>query len=131
MASPTKPHIETVSILGSKSIHIGFHLIPYMISTTLENVKSSTYVFITDTTLGRLYLPEILAEFRNQAAKIESSKRPRVLSFEVSPGEGAKSRQQKEEIEDFMLESKCTRDSVILALGGGVVGDLSGFVAAT
>lgn len=30
-----------------------------------------------------------------------------------------------------MLSNKCTRDSAILALGGGVVGDLAGFTAAT
>lgn len=30
-----------------------------------------------------------------------------------------------------MLDNKCTRDTVILAFGGGVIGDLTGFVAAT
>lgn len=30
-----------------------------------------------------------------------------------------------------MLDNKCTRDTVILAFGGGVIGDLAGFVAAT
>lgn len=36
----------------------------------------------------------------------------------------------KAELEDFMLEHRCTRDTVVLALGGGVVGDLVGFVSA-
>ena len=30
-----------------------------------------------------------------------------------------------------MLRAQCSRDSLIIALGGGVVGDLAGFVAAT
>jgi len=30
-----------------------------------------------------------------------------------------------------LLDSKCTRDTVMLAFGGGVIGDLTGFVAAT
>ena len=34
-------------------------------------------------------------------------------------------------MKDYMLSNKCTRDSAILALGGGVVGDLAGFTAAT
>ena len=34
-------------------------------------------------------------------------------------------------LKDYMLSNKCTRDSAILALGGGVVGDLAGFTAAT
>jgi len=55
----------------------------------------------------------------------------RILSKIVRPGEESKSRKVKEEIEDWMLEERCTRDAVVVALGGGVVGDLSGFVAAT
>ncbi len=51
--------------------------------------------------------------------------------YEVAPGEGAKSRKVKEEIEDWMLDAKCTRDTVMLAFGCGVIGDLTGFVAAT
>ena len=34
-------------------------------------------------------------------------------------------------IQDWLLDNKCTRDSLFIALGGGVVGDLIGFVAAT
>ena len=55
----------------------------------------------------------------------------RFLTYVISPGETSKSREGKAEIEDFLLLSKCTRDTVILALGGGVIGDLVGFVAAT
>ena len=39
--------------------------------------------------------------------------------------------QVKSEIEDWLLDNRCTRDTVILAFGGGVIGDLTGFVAAT
>jgi pentafunctional AROM polypeptide len=124
-----QPDIEKVSILGTESIHVGFHLIPYIIHTVLSQLQSSTYLLITDTNLGKLYLPALENEFHSQAANVD--RKTRLLSFQVAPGEEAKSRRQKELIEDFMLENKCTRDSVILALGGGVVGDLSGFVAAT
>jgi pentafunctional AROM polypeptide len=124
-----QPDLEKVSILGTESIHVGFHLIPYIIHTVLHQLQSSTYVLITDTNLGRLFLPALEEEFHAQAATV--GRKTRFLSFQVAPGEEAKSRRQKELIEDFMLENKCTRDSVILALGGGVVGDLSGFVAAT
>jgi pentafunctional AROM polypeptide len=53
------------------------------------------------------------------------------LDYIVPPGELSKSRATKDAIEDFMLKEGCTRDSCILALGGGVVGDLAGFVAST
>lgn len=132
--SQPQPDVLKVSILGSEAIHVGFHLMPYIVSTILTNLKSTTYVIVTDTTLGKLYLNGLLDEFSTQTernVKISGTSRPRVLQYQVSPGEQAKSRQQKEDIEDYMLENKCTRDTVLLALGGGVVGDLTGFVAAT
>lgn len=52
-----------------------------------------------------------------------------LLSFPA--GEKSKSRKVKEEIEDQMFLLGLGRDTVILALGGGVVGDLAGFIAAT
>lgn len=55
----------------------------------------------------------------------------RFLEYIIPPGERSKSREGKAQIEDFMLENSCTRDTVVLALGGGVIGDLVGFVAAT
>ena len=42
-----------------------------------------------------------------------------------------KNRKTKAAIEDFMLSQACTRDSCLIALGGGVIGDMVGFVAAT
>ena len=47
------------------------------------------------------------------------------------PGEGTKNIKAAESLYDRCIEAKLDRDSVILALGGGVVGDLAGFVAAT
>lgn len=51
--------------------------------------------------------------------------------YVVAPGEQSKCRATKADIEDFMTDNGFDRGSVIVALGGGVVGDLSGFVAAT
>jgi len=35
------------------------------------------------------------------------------------------------EVEDWMLSEKCTRDTVVIALGGGIIGDMIGYVSAT
>ena len=51
--------------------------------------------------------------------------------IEVPEGESSKSLQQVELIYDRMLEMKCDRKSFLIALGGGVIGDLTGFIAAT
>jgi len=47
------------------------------------------------------------------------------------PGEASKTRQQWAQLTDALLEQGFGRDSGIVALGGGVAGDLAGFVAAT
>lgn len=49
----------------------------------------------------------------------------------LPPGEGIKSRSMKEKIEDALIERGCGRDSCLIAIGGGALLDLIGFVAAT
>jgi 3-dehydroquinate synthase len=55
----------------------------------------------------------------------------RVNSCLVSPGESTKTMESVGKIYDFLLEHRVERNDVIVALGGGMVGDLAGFVAAT
>ena len=55
----------------------------------------------------------------------------RVLVYIIPPGEESKSRETKAAMEDWMLEHRLTRDTIVMACGGGVIGDLVGFVAAT
>ena len=51
--------------------------------------------------------------------------------IEISAGEKAKSFNEYQKVLSRMMEIGCDRSSTILAFGGGVTGDLSGFVAAT
>lgn len=51
--------------------------------------------------------------------------------YAFRPGESSKSIETKCRLEKKMLAAGCGRDTLILALGGGVVGDLAGFIAAT
>jgi shikimate kinase/3-dehydroquinate synthase len=52
-------------------------------------------------------------------------------SIVVPPGEGTKSMDYAIKIYDFLVKHRAERDDIIIALGGGMVGDLAGFVAAT
>ena len=54
-----------------------------------------------------------------------------VLTHTVAPGEGSKSLDTAGQLYDWLLGSGVERGDIIVALGGGVVGDLAGFVAAT
>lgn len=123
--------ILKVSILGKESIHCGFHLIPYIAETVLATLPSSTYILVTDTNIAKLHLAAFEKEFASALDASTASPKPRFLTLVIPPGETSKSRDGKANIEDFLLLNRCTRDSVILALGGGVIGDLVGFVAAT
>lgn len=49
----------------------------------------------------------------------------------VPPGEQSKSRDRKAQLEDELLSLNCGRRTLVVAVGGGVVGDLAGYVAAT
>ena len=53
------------------------------------------------------------------------------LTLAFPPGESSKTRDQWARLTDALLEQGYGRDSGIVALGGGVAGDLAGFVAAT
>ena len=84
---------------------------------------------MTDTSIAPLFLDDLKSAFQAELDKQQKS--ARLLTHSVLPGERSKSRATKAEVEDYLLSQRCTRDTVILALGGGVVGDLTGFVAAT
>ncbi|KAH0252231.1 AROM pentafunctional protein, ARO1, partial [Aureobasidium melanogenum] len=88
-----------------------------------------TYILITDTNIGALYTPAFEAAFNEHTSKLDNA--PRLLTYQVAPGESSKSRSTKAAVEDWMLSQGVTRDSVVIALGGGVIGDMIGFVAAT
>ncbi|HEU5478875.1 MAG TPA: 3-dehydroquinate synthase, partial [Candidatus Tumulicola sp.] len=62
---------------------------------------------------------------------VDSFEDPSPLLLRVPPGEVHKTRATWASLTDEMLDAGCGRDTTVVALGGGVVGDLAGFVAAT
>jgi len=132
--SHPNPHIDKVSILGSETIALGFHIFDYLLRDTLTNFKASTYVVVTDVHLQKLYLDRFQTAFHKiseEVSKGSGAALPRLLTYVIPPGEESKSRAVKAEIEDYFLAQSCTRDTLVFAMGGGVIGDLVGFVAAT
>ena len=103
----------------------------YVAKDLISGCPSTTYVLITDTNIGSIYTPGFQKSFEEAAAAVSPS--PRLLVYYAPPGEVSKSRQTKADIEDWLLSQSppCGRDTVVIALGGGVIGDLTGFVAAT
>ena len=53
------------------------------------------------------------------------------ISYVVGPGENSKNIETYSDILNFLAKNGISRSDLIIALGGGVIGDLAGFVAAT
>ena len=78
-------------------------------------------MIITDEQIAPLYLNDIY-----QALQGED-----VVHTVIPSGEATKSIEYYYQLQTTALENRLDRHSLIIALGGGVIGDLSGFVAAT
>lgn len=85
--------------------------------------RAHAVVVITDDNVSPHWLAPAMNALEDAA--------PRLLSLTVPAGEAYKTRTQWAALTDQMLEAGCGRDTAVVALGGGVVGDLAGFVAAT
>jgi len=85
--------------------------------------KELRYAIVTDKTIEKLHGRQLEKELKRKGLD--------VFSISIPSGEQHKTRETKRAIEDAMIARGLGRDSCIIALGGGVVTDLAGFVAAT
>ncbi|MBO8125868.1 MAG: 3-dehydroquinate synthase [Firmicutes bacterium] len=98
----------------------------FTFQTELANLRRATSakaLLVTDTTVGELYGAEVSQILSGLGWQVK------VVSF--PSGEGAKNLQSVEAIWEAGFDFGLDRKSVIFALGGGVIGDLAGFAAAT
>lgn len=103
-------------------VYVGAEVINELSSFIKETYPSLTnLILITDETVAGLYLPVI------KTALSEFDVKPII----VPSGEKAKTFDVYYKCLSFALEQKLDRKSVLLSFGGGAVGDLGGFVAAT
>jgi len=106
------------------SVHIGSDLIAFSEDfARLLNLKSSRAIVITNPLIGTLYLKQ-LEEVLEDAGVTP-------LHYIIPDGEQYKTAVMVDRIYGFLLENKVTRHEQLIALGGGVIGDLCGFVAST
>lgn len=88
-----------------------------------ENFKAKKIAIITDENVHKIYGKGIEQQFLNGNKNIEF--------IVLKPGEKTKSFNTLPEVYNKLLDFKITRSDLIIALGGGVIGDLAGFVSAT
>lgn len=115
----TTLHTLTVS-LGERSypIHIGADLLTR--SDLWSAFKGRPIRLITDANVARHYLDTVMTALTLSAEHVRV----------IPAGEASKTWAMAGSIQDWLLETRLPRDGLLVALGGGVIGDLVGFCAA-
>ena len=117
--------MQTLNVaLGERvyPIHIGENLLSNG-DLLLPHLKRKQVAIVTNTTVAPLYLEKIAQSLRDAGVA--------VISVILPDGEQYKNSATLGLIYDALLQNRCERGTTLIALGGGVVGDLTGYAAAT
>ena len=85
-----------------------------------SQIRGQDLLVVTNTTVARLYLAKLRASLHGR----------RIADVVLPDGERYKTLQTAGQVFDALVDAKLNRDATVLALGGGVVGDIAGFAAA-
>jgi shikimate kinase/3-dehydroquinate synthase len=113
--------VETAT--QSYPIFVGYGLLDKLGKKMKKAALSGTATVISDENVFSLYGSKVEGILKDAGFAVNS--------FVVPPGEETKSMDYAIRIYDFLVEHRAERDDIIIALGGGMVGDLAGFVAAS
>lgn len=117
---------KCVTVSGVKNpydIIIGKDVMSLLPDKVKECTKAKTMVIITDDNVDKLYSDKVKSLFENEGF--------RVLKFVFEHGEDNKSIKTLWDILEYMADNNVTRSDCIIALGGGITGDISGYAAAS
>ena len=117
--------MESLSVsLADRSypIHIGAGVVSRA-DLLLPHLARPKAVVVTNTTVAPLYAGALSDLLRK--AGVDSS------TLLLADGEQFKNWETLNSVFDYLLEQRCDRTTTLIALGGGVVGDLTGFAAAS
>ncbi|HEY3855086.1 MAG TPA: 3-dehydroquinate synthase [Verrucomicrobiae bacterium] len=111
--------------LGKRSypIHIGEEILSELGTHCASLELGKRCAVISDTNVSRRYAKETLSSLKKAGFE--------AVLVTIPPGETSKSVKVVEQCYDQLAKHRLERKSFVIALGGGVVGDLAGFVAAT
>ena len=116
--------VQTIKVdLGPRSydIHVGPGLIASAGALIAPLLKRPKVLIVTDENVARHVLPALEASLHEAGLSRDI--------ITLQPGEATKSFDQLQRLVDAFLEARLERDDLVIALGGGVIGDLTGFAA--
>ncbi|MCC6316203.1 MAG: 3-dehydroquinate synthase [Gemmatimonadaceae bacterium] len=125
MSTPPVPVAPQVITLLGYEVRVAPWLLDEAGRIATQVARARTWAVITDDHVGPIAAPQLIGSLRHFAPH------SRVILRAIHAGEQEKTRESWTQLTDWLLEERCGRDTAIIALGGGVVGDLAGFVAAT
>ncbi len=100
-------------VIGSGLLNGGFDLSPY--------VQGDDCLIVSNETVAPLYLDKLKANLTGKT----------IATIELPDGEAYKTTDTLHSVLDKLVELGANRDTTVIALGGGVVGDIAGFAAAS
>ena len=112
-----------VPVSRSYDVCIGSGILPRLGEELGKLHKACTVAVIADTTVMPLYGETVCQSLRDGGFT--------PLAYTIPSGESAKNLTTYTQVLTFLAENRLSRGDLLLALGGGVVGDLVGFAAAT
>jgi 3-dehydroquinate synthase len=115
---------RSIDVLGYQ-VHVGGGMLNALGAVCHRVVPSHRYAIISDDEVARHWLPAA------SDAITRAIRGARVSTTTFPAGEASKTRERWLQLTDWLLSEGAGRDTAVIALGGGVVGDLAGFVAAT
>ena len=119
-----RPRRLQVSLASSAyEVLVGENLIARAGALLAPVLPQKRVAIVTDTTVAALHLPALLEGLAQTGI--------RTHTIVVAPGEASKSLEGYAQVVNGLLDWGVERQTTVLALGGGVVGDLAGFAAAT
>lgn len=118
-------HQQIQVALGDRSYPVitGADMISSFAPLCREHAIGDTVVLITDKNVARLYLRPLMHNLMHHKFQ--------PIAITIPAGEKQKTLSRANKLYTELLEKKIPRSATIVALGGGVIGDLAGFVAAT
>jgi len=120
---PHDTHRQVRIALGDRSYHIRIDAGLLSLDSAWQGLpRATTALIVTNDKVGPMYAADLQRSL--------SAHYPKVLSLNLPDGEAYKTWETLQRIFDVLLENACDRKTVLFALGGGVVGDITGFAAA-
>src|SRR5580692_6619936 len=122
------PSVRIISAVQTLQVEVGHSSYPITIGSGLlsnrelleQQIPGRDLLIVTNTTIAKLYLAKLAGSFTQR----------RIADCILPDGEQHKTLQTAGWVFDALIANRMNRDATVLALGGGVVGDIAGFAAA-